>query len=778
MLPLARTSRLAIIIVAIAALNGGIAFAQINTEQVMKIGCNALYFEDYILSIQYFNQVIQQKPYLPEPYYYRSVAKISLDDYLGAEVDASKCIEINPFIKDAYRVRAVARHNNHKFEDALGDYKTCLQMQPEDPDIMLNMAMCELALKNYNVADSCLTWCLERDSTSERACLGMASLCLERQDSVGALSYVSNCIERHKANPQAYLARCEIYANHFKDYNKALEDIDEVIKLEPNNVKYYINRSYLRYQVNDIRGTMADLDYAIAIDPNSVTAHYNRALLRSEVGDYNKAVEDYNFVLEHEPDNYPAFYNRTMMLINIGHYKQGISGLNAMLEKDKDDFVALYQRALLYIETHQYQAALRDMNTILAKYPKFESGYMLRAQLKQRLGDKRGYEKDLETAVAVMKAKGVHYSSFNPVELEREHSDEIRQKRIQQHIDKQEEEAQRQREMMEGSLEESVEEVQKRFSQLLVVDVNRELTPEVSLESDGFYDEKVGHRRYRNKARGYIQDNDVEVQPQDVFSLSYYSYDNKLNGRTHFMREMTQVNELHVLTSALTLVCGSPSLSEYEARSRFNSVEYFNGLIATSDVRAIDYFGRAMDYFLLKDVDAAIADADRAIDANSDFALAYFLRFNSRMVKLQLDDAAAEKPELGESQAMANDSPLKIDGARGTVMNQDAMLARRARNVALDDMAADLRKVIALSPRNTYAYYNLAYVQTMMGDNDGAITNYSRAIELKPDLGEAYFNRALVFLKLGDKEKGTTDLSKAGELGILPSYNILKRMTR
>ena len=46
-------------------------FAQINTERVMMIARNALYFEDYVLSIQYFNQVISAKPYLFEPYFYR-----------------------------------------------------------------------------------------------------------------------------------------------------------------------------------------------------------------------------------------------------------------------------------------------------------------------------------------------------------------------------------------------------------------------------------------------------------------------------------------------------------------------------------------------------------------------------------------------------------------------------------------------------------------------------------------------------------------------------------
>ena len=44
-----------------------LASAQVNTDQVLRIGQNALYFEDYMLSIQYFNQAIQAKPYLAQP---------------------------------------------------------------------------------------------------------------------------------------------------------------------------------------------------------------------------------------------------------------------------------------------------------------------------------------------------------------------------------------------------------------------------------------------------------------------------------------------------------------------------------------------------------------------------------------------------------------------------------------------------------------------------------------------------------------------------------------
>ena len=79
-----------------------VALSQINTDRVMTIGKNAgknaLYFEDYVLSIQYFNQVIGAKPYLAEPYFYRGLAKMNLDDYQGAEADCSQARRWNAIL--------------------------------------------------------------------------------------------------------------------------------------------------------------------------------------------------------------------------------------------------------------------------------------------------------------------------------------------------------------------------------------------------------------------------------------------------------------------------------------------------------------------------------------------------------------------------------------------------------------------------------------------------------------------------------------------------------
>ena len=64
--------------------------AQYNIDRLLTSGQMALHYEDYVLSIQYFNQIISLKPHLYLPWHLRGVAKYYLDDYVGAESDATE----------------------------------------------------------------------------------------------------------------------------------------------------------------------------------------------------------------------------------------------------------------------------------------------------------------------------------------------------------------------------------------------------------------------------------------------------------------------------------------------------------------------------------------------------------------------------------------------------------------------------------------------------------------------------------------------------------------
>lgn len=64
-----------------------------------------------------------------------------------------------------------------------------------------------------------------------------------------------------------------------------------------------------------------------------------------------------------------------------------------------------------------------------------------------------------------------------------------------------------------------------------------------------------------------------------------------------------------------------------------------------------------------------------------------------------------------------------------------------------------------------------------MQDYTSALSAFNKAIEMKPDFGEAFYNRGYVYFTLGNRNAGSSDLSRAGQLGVAPSYNLLKRMS-
>ena len=127
-------------------------YAQFKTDRLVMIGRSALYFEDYVLSIQYFNQAISAKPYLYEPWFYRGVAKYYLDDYAGAEADCSEAIKRNPYVVGMYELRGLCRIRQKKYADAIRDYNQALRYDPENQSLWHNRALCHIQEKDYDAA--------------------------------------------------------------------------------------------------------------------------------------------------------------------------------------------------------------------------------------------------------------------------------------------------------------------------------------------------------------------------------------------------------------------------------------------------------------------------------------------------------------------------------------------------------------------------------------------------------------------------------------------------
>ena len=333
--------------------------AQINTDRVLLMGRNALYYEDYVLAIQRFNMVISAKPWLGEPYFYRALAKFYLEDFQGAEIDCNNAVERNPYALNHYILRALCRINQSRYALAEEDYKKAIAINPLDHNAWHNIVLCQIELKEYERADSSLDVALRHWPKETEQYTMKAQVSLLRQDTVKAEKWADRALELDEYDGKAWSMKAMFQGNR-KEYKEAEASLDKAITQMPRTAALYVNRALARYNQDNLRGAMSDYDACLDLEPRNYLAHYNRGLLRANVGEDNLAIEDFNFVLELEPDNTIALYNRALLLDNIGDHK----------------------------------GAIRDISAVIKDYPEFWDGYRQRAAIKRKIGDINGAERD------------------------------------------------------------------------------------------------------------------------------------------------------------------------------------------------------------------------------------------------------------------------------------------------------------------------------------------------------------------------------------------------
>lgn len=636
--------------------------AQTDAEQVMAIGRNVLSMDDYMLAIQYFNQAIRAKPYLADPYYYRAIAKISLEDYAGAEADCSMAIERNKFKTESYRARGFARQQQGKDSLAVADYDIGLSHNPSDKYFLFYKSVALTELKKFHEADSTFSTLLRIYPKFEEAFSARARMRVLMADTVGALEDIDRAIKFAPSELQPYLVRADIMARRH-NWEAAAADMDEAIRLRPHEADFYLNRAFLRYNLDDFFGAMADYNYTLELEPNNTAALFNRALLRYQVHDLPNAAADFATLLKTQPDNFHALFN--LGLINL-------------------------QRG-------EYRAAIRNFERITRKYPKFHTAFYAIAQAYQALGNTRAALTNMYHADDLVRAY-VKNPRKNPLDrpaIEAGYSNDVSEA---------------------PTGEETEADVMDRYNRLLTVGSVSE-TP----------------LAFNDRIKGRVQDRDINVDLAPAYTISFEAPQASLQTGANYFAGLDAFNSAAYIPDRVYLSAGQPVAPEnYD--EWFEIADRYEQRMLLPEATAADRFGLAIARAMLKDYDGAIQLLNSTIEAHPDLTPALLLR------GFALQTAAAADPRL-LSLAMADyDAALRAD------------------------------------PRLQFAWLNKGNILSATSDFTSALDCYNNALALDPDFAAALFNRGITYLRLGRKREAFADLSRAGELGILPSYNLLKRM--
>jgi tetratricopeptide (TPR) repeat protein len=94
-----------------------------------------------------------------------------------------------------------------------------------------------------------------------------------------------------------------------ENYDKAITELNEAIRLYPNFAEAYIWRGMAYVGKRDLDRAIEDYTKAIGLRPNYEDAYYGRGGAYYRKGDYDRAIADYETVLKISPNNIRAKEN-------------------------------------------------------------------------------------------------------------------------------------------------------------------------------------------------------------------------------------------------------------------------------------------------------------------------------------------------------------------------------------------------------------------------------------------------------------------------------------
>ena len=148
-------------------------------------------------------------------------------------------------------------------------------------------------------------------------------------------------------------------------YEAAIADYDNAIRLKPDYVNVYYSRGLTKYYLGQYEAAIVDYDNAIRLKPAHLNAYYERGLAKYILGQYEAAIDDYDNAIRLKPAHLNAYYSRALAKCNLGQYEAAIVDYDNAIRFEPNDANAYYDRGLAKEKLGQTGEAEQDWQTAL-----------------------------------------------------------------------------------------------------------------------------------------------------------------------------------------------------------------------------------------------------------------------------------------------------------------------------------------------------------------------------------------------------------------------------
>jgi len=159
------------------------------------------------------------------------------------------------------------------------------------------------------------------------------------------------------------------------EYDKAIADYDQAIRLNPKYAWAYHNRGYAWYGKGEYDKAIADYDKAIALDGKLAMAYNDRGRAWYAKQEYDKAIADYAKAIELDPKNTWPYNNRGLIWYAKQEYDKAIADYDQAIRLDPKNDAAYHNRGDAWRATGAYDKAIADYDQAIRLDPKYAPSY-------------------------------------------------------------------------------------------------------------------------------------------------------------------------------------------------------------------------------------------------------------------------------------------------------------------------------------------------------------------------------------------------------------------
>lgn len=329
----------------------------ITVLSILTVRRNLVWRDPVIL----WQDVIRKSPRKVRAYHNLGLSYLDKKDYVNALSYFDVVIMLNPRHFLAYYNRAIIYKVRRRYDLALRDYKMSLSIKRDFPPTYYNRGNIYYELREYKNAISDYRTAIKLKPDYAKAHFAYANAC----KAIGNNAAYHHYAQALKWKPDwvdVYNNRGNLFAENGK-YDEALNDFQKALELKPDFADVYNNRALVFAAQEHDQEALADYHTAIRLRPDYIEAYHNRGNLYYTLKDYRKALEDYHKALS----------------------------LKTLPQ-------TLFARATLYFDMGQYQLSVEDCDRISTDFFENEEVFLLRAKVRERLGDMVGAESDREKA--------------------------------------------------------------------------------------------------------------------------------------------------------------------------------------------------------------------------------------------------------------------------------------------------------------------------------------------------------------------------------------------